>query len=107
MTASQWRLLEVNEAYSRMSGYSAEELLAMNVSDLAAVETAAGTAFRRQKIMTLGEDCFESRQRRKDGTIFDVEVSVQHRSTEGGRFVVFLRDITGHEQAESEGGGNR
>jgi PAS domain S-box-containing protein len=73
----QGRLLEVNAAYCRMSGYSAQELLAMRIPDLEVAETAAATAARIQKIMAQGEDRFESRHRRKDGSILDVEVSVQ------------------------------
>jgi PAS domain S-box-containing protein len=96
---TQGRLLEVNEAYCRMSGYSAEELLAMCIPELDADETADDTAARIQGIMARGEARFESRQRRKDGSLFEVEVSVQYRPTEGGRFVTFLRDITERKRA--------
>jgi PAS domain S-box-containing protein len=90
----QGRLIEVNAAYCRMSGYSAQELLTMRMSDLEAAESADAVAARIQKILAQGEDRFESRHRRKDGSIIDVEVSVQYRPTEGGRFVAFLQDIT-------------
>ena len=93
-------LREVNAAYCQMSGYSAAELLALRVTDLESKETAADTAAHIEKIVTRGRDRFESRHRRKDGSIFDVEVSVQHRATEGGQMVVFLRDITERKQAE-------
>ena len=99
---TQGRLLEVNETYCRMSGYSEQELLAMRIPDLEAIETADDTAARIQKIMAQGEDRFESRHRRKDGSIFDVEVSVQYRPAEGGRLVAFLRDITERKRAEEE-----
>ncbi len=98
---TQGRLLEVNETYCRMSGYSTEELLAMRIPDLDANETVSDTAARMQKIMAQGEGRFESRQRRKDGSTFDVEVSVQYRPTEGGRCAIFLRDITAQKQAEA------
>ena len=94
------RLLEVNEAYCRMSGYSAQELKALCISDLVVAETADDTAARIKKIMTEDEARFESRHRRKDGSILDVEVSAQHRPTEGGRLVVFLHDITERKRAE-------
>ncbi len=93
------RLLEVNETYCRMSGYSAPELLTMRIFDLEAAEDYDQTAKRIKKIMAQGEDRFESRHRRKDGSIFDVEISVQHRSDEG-RQVVFVRDITERKRAE-------
>jgi PAS domain S-box-containing protein len=100
MADMQGRLLDVNETYCRMSGYSAQELLNMNISDLEIIETPEETSFHIRKIMMQGEDRFESRHRRKDGSIFDVEVSVQHRSGKGGRNVAFLRDITERKQAE-------
>jgi len=73
---TQGRLLEANDAYCRMSGYSARELLAMKISDLESVQTAAGTAARIDNAMRRGEDRFESRHRRKDGTVFDVEIAI-------------------------------
>ena len=102
MTDMQGRLLDVNEAYCRMSGYSAQELLGMRITDLEATETGDSTAARIQKIMVQGDDRFESRHRCKDGSIIDVEVSVQYRDTDGGQFVVFLRDITDRKQAEEK-----
>ena len=94
------RILEVNKTYCQMSGYSEQELLTLFISDIEVIESADSTAARIQKIMASGEDRFESRHRSKYGSIFDVEVSVQYRPTEGGRFVCFLRDITERKLAE-------
>ena len=91
---TQGRLLEVNEAYCRMSGYSVEELLAMRIPDLEDGEAADCIAAHMERILAQGEDRFESRQRRKDGSVFDAEVSVQYRSAGGGQCVAFVRDIT-------------
>lgn len=99
---TQGRLLEVNETYCRMSGYSAQELLAMTIPDLEANEAVDDTAARMQNIMQQGHDRFESSHRRKDGSTFEVEVGVQYRPIEGGRFVVFLQDITERKRAEQE-----
>jgi PAS domain S-box-containing protein len=94
------RLLEVNDAYCRMSGYDERTLLGMRIHDLEASESAAETDASLQRIEGLGSARFESRHRRKDGSFLDVEVSVQHRPGEGGRYVVFLRDVTERRQAQ-------
>jgi len=94
MADMQGHLLEVNETYSQMSGYSVQELLAMRIPDLEVIETPADLAAHIQRIKAQGEDRFETRHRSKDGSIFTVEVSVQYRPIEGGRLVAFLRDIT-------------
>lgn len=97
----QGRILEVNETYCRMSGYSERELLTMRVPDLEVVETSDDTAAHIQKVVAQGEDRFETRHRSKDGSIFDVEVSVQYRDNDGGQFIAFLRDITTRKRAEN------
>jgi PAS domain S-box-containing protein len=98
---TQGRLLQVNDAYCRMSGYSEPELLSMGILDLDAAESPDETKAHIQKILDLGEDRFETKHRRKDGSVFDVEISVQCRSDEGGYQVVFVRDITESKQALS------
>ena len=97
---TQGHLLEVNEAYCRMSGYSEQELLTMSISDLEAAELPVETASHIQKVVSEGEDRFESVHRRKDGSTFNVEVSVQFKPIEGGRIVGFMRDITARRKAE-------
>ena len=96
------KLLEVNETYCRMSGYSEKELIRMHVSDFEAKESLDDTVSHIQEIIKKGEDRFESIHRRKDGSIFNVEISVKYQSTDGGRLVSFLNDITDRKQAEQE-----
>jgi PAS domain S-box-containing protein len=95
------RLLQVNEAYCGMSGYTAEELLAMRIADLDANETSNG-ATEIQKVLAQGDGRFESRHRRKDGGTFYVEASVKCLSNDGGRSVWFFRDITERRRSEAE-----
>ena len=97
---TEGRFVEVNETYCRMSGYRMQELLAMYISDVEYLETASATATHIKKIIEQGEDRFESQHRRKDGSKYNVEVSVQYRSADGGQFVVFLQDITERKRAE-------
>ena len=100
LTDMQGRLLQVNEAYCRMSGYTEPELLAMSIPDLEAAESQSDVAGHIEKIMSQGGDRFESRHRRKDRSIFDVEVSVRYKPVEGGLFLGFSRDITDRKKAE-------
>jgi len=94
------RILETNETYCRMSGYTEQELLSMHISDLEAKETANETASRMRHLMSKQEDRFFTRHRRKDGILLDVEIRAQCSPALDGLCVVFLRDIT--EQKRSE-----
>ena len=87
-------LLEVNESYSRMSGYSLDELAGMRVADLEALERQEQVEERIREIQEKGSVRFVSRHRRKDGILFDVEVRINHLPGEEGCFVVFIQDIT-------------
>jgi PAS domain S-box-containing protein len=96
------RMLEVNRTYSQMSGYSIQELLTMEVNDLKLPEAAVETPSQLAKIVEKGQDRFESKHRRKDGSIFDVEISMQYRPNDGGQIVVFLRDISERKRSEAK-----
>ena len=98
---TQGHLIEVNEAYCRMSGYSVHELLTMRISQLEAAETASTTNAHIQKVLAGDGTRFEARHRRKDGSIFDVEVSFQFRAVDGGQLVAFLQDITERKRAQA------
>ena len=99
-TDIEGRLLEVNDAYCRMSGYSENELLSMRIPDLEIVENPQLVAEHMRKVIFQGSDRFESKHRRKDGSVFEVEVSIQFRPEEGGQCVCFLRDITERKNTE-------
>lgn len=100
LTDMQGRILEVNETYCRMSRYSEQELLTMNILNLEAVHDAETIAANIRKTVELGPNRFESLHRRKDGSLFDVEISCQYQSIAGGQAVIFLRDITERKKAE-------
>ncbi|MEI6335694.1 MAG: EAL domain-containing protein [Methylococcaceae bacterium] len=99
---SQGHLLDVNETYCRMSGYTREELLAMRISDLEAVETPEEVAAHIHYIKVQGHDRFESRHRHKDGRLFEVAISITYLPLQDSQFVIFMQDITERKQAEQK-----
>jgi two-component system cell cycle sensor histidine kinase/response regulator CckA len=93
-------IVEVNDAYCSMSGYTREEILGMNIGDLDEYESPAETAARIKRIIATGSELFETHHRRKDGSIWPVEISVSWLNAYGGRFVCFGRDLTVRRQRE-------
>jgi len=100
LTDVNGHFLEVNDSYAQMSGYSEEELLSMKISDIEANENIKEVFKHIQKGLEIGNDHFETIHRRKDSSIFDVEVNFRYLPIEGGRFVVFTQDITERKLAE-------
>ena len=94
------RILDVNEALCQMLGYTREEFLRLQVRDFEASEAPEETAAHIQKIIRTGSDRFQTRQRRKDGAVIDVEASAQYSAELGERIFSFIRDITERKRAE-------
>ena len=94
------RILDVNEALCQMLGYTREELLRMSIPDIEASESSEETAAHIQKIIRTGSDRFQTRHRRKDGAVIDVEASAQYVAELGERFFAFIRDITERKRME-------
>lgn len=86
-------LLEANQAYADMSGYSINELLQLHVSQLDAIHDSEQTKARIEKLIREGRDLFETQHRHKDGHLFDVEVSVNYMPDQK-QFFAFLRNIS-------------
>jgi len=90
----QGMLLETNEAYAKMSGYSVDELRGMYISQLEAQEKSVDEVKTHiAKIIIQGSDLFETKHRHKAGHIIDIEVSTTFAS-ESQQFYVFCRDIS-------------
>jgi PAS domain S-box-containing protein len=94
------KLLEVNDSYCKMIGYTREELLKMSTRDIEAIESPEEIAQHIKKVMAQGSDRFESRHKRKDGQIINVEISVNYLDVGEGQLFVFARDITERRRAE-------
>ena len=94
------KLLAVNRAYCQYSGYSSEELLRMRLSDLEATEGTGTTTRHIQQIIAQGRGRFESTHRRKDGSIWHVDVSAFCCNPADGRVFAFVRDMTDRRASE-------
>ncbi|WP_305073217.1 PAS domain S-box protein [Propionivibrio sp.] len=96
------RLIDTNPAYCELSGYTRKELLQKHIRDLDALEAPEQIAEHIEDTIKKGGVRFESQHRRKDGTLWHVEVSTTYRKESGKEYFVFLRDITARKQAEQE-----
>ncbi len=102
-TDDQNNLIEVNETYCRMSGYSRQELLQMNVADLEAMETEEQIKKHMDRVRHMAIETFQSKHRRKDGSLFDVQVSLKYFPEGGkGKTIVFVEDISQRKRAEEQ-----
>lgn len=93
-------IVDANDAFCRMLGYTHEEIARLNVADWDArwpperlrerIEELAGTSAK-----------FETVHRRKDGSLFDVEISASGMKNDGQCFIFAVsRDITERKKAE-------
>lgn len=93
--------VDVNEAYCAMTGYRREEMMKLRIPDIDADENPSETAQRMQRIISTGGEIFETRHRRKDGSIFNVEISTSFLGGRESKFICFCRDITDRKEIES------
>ena len=92
------KLIEVNEAYARMSGYTTTELLNMHVQDLKLEEDLDAARRQAGYIRESSYGRYKSRHRKKDGGELTVEASVTY-DAERGHYYAFIRDLTEQERA--------
>lgn len=103
VVAPDRRITTVNAAYCRMSGYSADELKEMGINDLDAIENPEKTAERIERIIENGSETFETQHRKKDGSVFDVEVTASRLDRSDGVYLIaFCREITKRKTAQKE-----
>jgi PAS domain S-box-containing protein len=97
------KVLYANEQACRSLGYTREELSAISVFDFDASFTPEAWADHRRKLYSSGSRTIETSHRRKDGTVFPVEVSVNYLEYQGAGFSFsFTKDISERKQAEEK-----
>ena len=96
------RIVEANHAAVKAYGYAREELLGMNVGDLRAPETTGLVSEQLRQANEAGV-LFETRHRRRDGSVFPVEVSATGADIGGERLLLsIVRDVTERKSMEEE-----
>jgi PAS domain S-box-containing protein len=96
-------ILEINNSYCKMSGYTRDELLTMKISDLEERESSAEIKARIKHIFSEGSSQFETCHRKKNGELIYLEVSVSHTKLDNDSFLcAFLRDISGRRNLETQ-----
>ena len=94
--------LDVNDAYSKMTGYSREEILKMGIKDVEALESEEMIKERIKKISEAGYDRFETKHKCKDGSVVNLDASVTLLKDGSGKMFCFMRDITERKKFEAE-----
>ncbi len=87
------RFLEVNEGYCRMVGFTEAAIKAMTIADFEGGVPMERIQAQLKRIQQKGQESFETRHRRRDGSWVDLEITVT--AVEGGVLVAFLKDISG------------
>ncbi len=93
-------IMEVNDAYCQLLGYTRSEVLSMALKDFEVHISKEELKDLTQKIIDAGGDKFEGKNKKKNGEIIDVEISASFTPESNGTFLVFIRDITDRKNSE-------
>jgi PAS domain S-box-containing protein len=99
------KIIEFNEAFHKMLGYEKEEIYKLTYEDITPKKWhSIETQFLRDQVFKKGySDIYEKEYRKKDGTIFPVNLRTYLIKDENGTPVgmwAFVRDISEQKQAE-------
>ena len=94
-------IVDVNESFARMLGYTRTELLGMSLRQIEAKEDNQELSRHIETILARGADRFETRHKAKDGHEVDLEVSVTCQAEAPGLMVAFAREIAERKRAEA------
>jgi PAS domain S-box-containing protein len=93
-------IVSANQAAAEMHGYTINELLKLNTRDLNTPESASEMLDRLQRILQGEWIKAEITHRKKDGTVFSVEISAGLLEFENHKYILaFDRDITERKKA--------
>jgi len=96
------QILDVNDAYCRMTGFKRNELLQMTLQQIEASQTEEEIKARIGSILAGATERFETRHLRKDGGFAIIDVSAQKLPGNDDQIFAFIRDVTEQKKAEAE-----
>ena len=101
--AETLKFVDVNRGARENLGYTLEDLREMNAADITAELTPERIAEISEALKSGTEKKvrFETQNRRKDGSVYDVEVHAQVAPGDPSRLVAFILDITERKAAEA------
>ncbi|HWB61383.1 MAG TPA: ATP-binding protein, partial [Chthoniobacteraceae bacterium] len=97
------RILDVNEKASKIHGYARNEYQALNIFEINPLfNNPGGKSWEVHvgELRRLGSLVFESEHRRKDGSIFPVEINASYIRHERDYILAVVRDITERKRAD-------
>lgn len=95
----QGRLIDINHSVCSHTGYSREELLSFNVSDIDQSMSEEKWREHWHSIKKVGSVTMEAEHKKRDGTFYPVEVVANYFEFEGEEYnCAFVRDITQRKQ---------
>jgi two-component system, cell cycle sensor histidine kinase and response regulator CckA len=98
---SDARILSVNNEVCRLLGYTPEELYTMRIDDIDPNFRLDRWNMYRHNLRARGSNTFEATYRRKDATLFPVEITDTYLEFQGDSFTIaFIHDISDRKKAE-------
>jgi PAS domain S-box-containing protein len=95
-------ILDTNDSYCSMIGYSRDELLNMSIKEVELIDTEEVIITRIQQILKNGWDKFDTKHICKNGRIINIEVSATFLIQKEPKIFAFMRDITERKQVEEK-----
>ena len=101
MTDGNNHIIEVNDAYCQMTGFSQDELLGKNFIDLDIGEEILKRNDSSNKSKNIGQERFETKHLCKNNQCIDIEISLNNLNLVENQLFIFIRDISERKLSEA------
>lgn len=100
MTDQQGNIIEVNESFCKLMGYTSKEALQLNLLQIIPEEDIKNQPPQIDRLLKGENLIYERRLKRKDGFVFNAEVN--SKMAANGMLIGFVRDITERKKQEEK-----